>query len=178
MPAERIYGMLAEFADGEALKVAAGRFREEGYRHMDAYTPFPVHGLAEALGMQKTHLPLIVAGGGLLGGLGGYLMQYWGMAIDYPFNVGGRPPHSWPSFIPVTFELTILAAALAAVIGMFVLNGLPQPYHPVFNEPRFGMASRDRFFLCVQTTDPKYDRRDTRALLEELGARFVREVPK
>ena len=136
---------------------AARRAHAGGYRQMDAYSPFPVEGLAEAIGFHRTRLPLIVLLGGIAGGVGGYLLQYYTAVIDYPLNVGGRPLHSWPSFIPVTFETTVLIAALAAVLGMLALNGLPRPYHPVFNVPRFEMASRNLFFLCIESTDALFD---------------------
>lgn len=172
-----VYGLLAEFDTPAALLTAAGRVREEGYRRMDAYTPFPVEGLAGALGFRYTRVPLITLIGGILGGLAGYSMQYWISAVNYPINVGGRPLHSWPAFIPVTFELSILGAALAAVLGMLALNGLPMPYHPVFHVPRFALASRDRFFLCIEAVDPKFDGKGTRRLLESLGSRVVSDVP-
>jgi Protein of unknown function (DUF3341) len=171
-----VYGLMAEFDNPEALLAAAQRAYDEGYRHLDAYSPFPVEGLAEAIGFHRSGLPLVVLIGGLLGGLGGYLMQYYMMVIDYPLNVGGRPLHSVPAFIPVTFELTILAAALAAVLGLLALNGLPMPYHPVFNVPRFALASRDLFFLCIEATDPRFDRQNTRRFLKSLTSLEVSEV--
>ena len=171
-----IYGLMAEFDNPEALLEAARRAHAGGYRQMDAYSPFPVEGLAEAIGFHRTRLPLIVLLGGIAGGLGGYLLQYYTAVIDYPLNVGGRPLHSWPSFIPVTFETTVLIAALAAVLGMLALNGLPRPYHPVFNVPSFEMASRNLFFLCIESTDPLFDRERTRQFLEALGPRQVHEV--
>ena len=168
--------MLAEFNTPDELLAATRRAREAGYQQMDAYTPFPVEGLAEALGFQRTGLPFLVLLGGIVGGVGGYLMQYWMAAIDYPLNVGGRPLHSWPAFIPVTFELTILVAALAAVLGMLALNGLPMPYHPLFNVPRFALVTRNSFFLCIEATDPKFDRDETRRFLESVKAREVSDV--
>ncbi len=171
-----IYGLLAEFDDANALVAATRRVHEAGYRSMDAYSPFPIEELAAALGLHKTHLPLLVLMGGLIGGVGGYLLQSWTATTSYPLNVGGRPLHSWPAFIPVTFELTILGAALFAVLGMLALNGLPMPYHPVFNVPRFALATRDRFFLCVEANDPLFDGQRTSVLLRDLGAREVTEV--
>jgi hypothetical protein len=143
---------------------------------MDAYTPFPIEALAEVLGFHDRRVPLLVLLGGLIGGAGGYLLQYWSQVIEYPMNVGGRPFHSWPAFIVPTFETTVLGAAMAAVLGMLALNGLPQPYHPVFNVPRFVMASRDRFFLCIEAIDPRFDRVGTRRFLQSLDARAVMEV--
>jgi ActD protein len=171
-----LYGVLAEFNTPDELLAATQRAYEAGYRQMDAYTPFPVEGLAAALGFQRTRLPLIVLLGGIVGGLGGYLMQYWIAAIDYPLNIGGRPVHSWPSFIPVTFELTILGAALAAVLGLLALNGLPMPYHPLFNVPRFELATRNGFFLCIEALDSQFDRDATRRFLESVKAREVYDV--
>jgi hypothetical protein len=171
-----IYGLMAEFDDPNALVVAAHRAHEAGYRRMDAYSPFPIEELHHALGLRHTRLPLIVLIGGLVGCLGGYALQYWVSAVTYPLNVGGKPFHSWPAFIPVTFECTILAAALSAVFGMLALNGLPMPYHPVFNVPRFALASRNRFFLCVEARDPKFDLQATRQFLETLGPREVSTV--
>lgn len=175
-PRERTYGLLAEFATVPELIEAARAAREAGYARIDAYTPFPVHGLTEALGFRHTRLPWLVLAGGLAGMIGGYALQYWASAVEYPLNVGGRPLHSWPAFVVPTFECTVLGAALAAVLGMLALNGLPQPYHPVFNDPRFAFASRDRFFLCIEARDPKYDARETRRFLEALKPREVVEV--
>jgi hypothetical protein len=171
-----IHGLMAEFDDPNALVSAAQRAHEAGYRRMDAYSPFPIEELHHALGMGHTRLPLIVLIGGIVGCLGGYALQYWVSAMAYPINVGGKPYHSWPAFIPVTFECTILAAALSAVLGMLALNGLPMPYHPVFNVPRFALASRNRFFLCVEARDPKFDLEQTRHFLETLGPREVTTV--
>jgi hypothetical protein len=172
----RYYGLMAEFDNPTAIVVAARRAYADGYRRMDAYTPFPVEGLAEELHLHRTRVPLIVLLGGLTGCLGGYLLQYWIMAIYWPVNVGGRPLNSWPMFIPVTFELTVLVAALSAVLGMLALNGLPHPYHPVFNVPRFALASQDRFFLCIEASDPRFDRAATRDFLEGLAPQEVRDV--
>jgi hypothetical protein len=175
-PHPPIYGLLAEFSNPTELVTAARRAREEGYQRVDAYTPFPVEGLAEALGFHHSGVPLLVLIGGVVGCVTGYLMQYYLSAVDYPLNVGGRPLNSWPAFIPITFELTILFAALTAVLGMLALNGLPMPYHPLFNVPRFALATRDRFFLCIEATDPKFDREETRRFLERLVPREVSEV--
>src|SRR5918995_6897129 len=175
-PRPTLYGLIAEFDNPTALVAAAQAARLEGYRRMDAYSPIPIEELHEALGFHHTKLPLIVLIGGILGGLAGYGLQYWTQVIAYPLNIGGRPLHSWPSFIPVTFETTILGAALAAVLGMLALNGLPMPYHPVFNAPRFALASRNRFFLCIEAKDSKFNIDGTRAFLETLGAREVTVV--
>jgi Protein of unknown function (DUF3341) len=172
-----IYGLMAEFDSPTALVAAARRAREAGYRKMDAYSPFPIEELSEVL-HQKDRLPLLVLIGGLVGGTSGFLFQYWASAIDYPINVGGRPLLSWPSFIPVTFEMTILIAAFVAVLGMLGLNGLPMPYHPVFNVPRFEYASRNRFFLCIESSDPKFDKVATGQFLESLEPREVCEVAR
>jgi hypothetical protein len=171
-----VYGLMAEFETPEDLLAAAERARDAGYQRMDAYTPFPIEGLAEAIGFRRTWLPLIVLIGGIIGCVGGYFLQYWISVIDYPLNVGGRPLHSWPTFVVVTFELTILVAALSAVLGMLALNGLPMPYHPVFNVPRFALATRDRFFLCIEATDPKFDPDETRRFLERSQPRQISEV--
>lgn len=171
-----LYGMMAEFDTPEHLLDAAHRAFAEGFRKMDAYSPFPVEGLAEAIGFRRSRLPLIVLIGGIIGCVGGFYLQYWISVLDYPINVGGRPLNSWPSFIPVTFELTILAAALAAVFGLLALNRLPMPYHPVFNVERFEFASVNRFFLCIETRDPRFDSEKTRSFLEGLGAEGVYEV--
>jgi hypothetical protein len=171
-----IYGVIAEFDDPNALVAAAHHARLEGYRCMDAYSPFPIEELREALALPRTRLPLIVLVGGVIGGLGGYSLQYWASAMAYPLNVGGRPLHSWPAFIPIAFECTILVAALSAVLGMLALNGLPMPYHPVFNVSRFALASRNRFFLCIESTDPRFDLDQTRRFLQTLNPREVSTV--
>lgn len=167
---------MAEFDNPTSLVNATSRASREGYRRMDAFTPFPVDGLSEALGLQRTRVPLIVLLGGIAGCIGGFFLQYYISVIYWPIIVGGRPFNSWPAFIPVTFELTVLCAALAAFFGMLALNGLPRPHHPVFNVPRFELASRDRFFLCIESTDPKFNLEETRKFLESLGAREVNNV--
>ncbi len=174
--AEPLYGLMAEFDDPQALVRATRRAYEVGYRRMDAYSPFPIEELSEAIGVHGTAVPLLVLIGGLVGGAAGFGLQYWVAAIAYPLNVGGRPFNSWPSFVPVTFELTVLIAALTAVFGMLALNRLPMVYHPVFNVPRFALATRDRFFLCIETTDPKFDLHATREFLESFAPREVSEV--
>jgi hypothetical protein len=171
-----IHGLLAEFDDPNSLVAATRHAYHEGYRCMDAYSPFPIEELHEALGTPQSRLPLVVLIGGVLGCLGGYALQYWASALAYPLNIGGKPLHSWPAFIPITFECTILAASLSAVFGMLALNGLPQPYHPVFNVPRFALASRNRFFLCIESRDAKFDLEDTRRFLETLSPREVTTV--
>src|ERR687894_138707 len=170
------YGLMAEFETPTDVVAAARRVHEEGYRRIDAFSPYPIEALSEAIGVHSTKMPLIVLIGGIVGLIAGYLMQYYTHVIDYPLNVGGKPLHSWPAFIPITFETTVLGAALSAVFGMLALNGLPEPYHPVFNTPNFALASRDRFFLLVESTDPKFDREQTRHFLEGLGAREVSDV--
>jgi len=171
-----IYGLMAEFDSPQALLEAARRAYAAGFRRMDAYSPFPVEGLAEAIGFHGSRVPLLVLIGGIVGCLGGFYLQYWVSVIHYPVNVGGRPLNSWPAFIPVTFELTILFAALSAFFGVLWLNGLPMPYHPVFNVERFELASRNRFFLCIEATDPQFDPRGTREFLETTGAQGIYEV--
>jgi hypothetical protein len=170
------YGLMAEFNSADDLIAAAHKIHDAGYRRVDAFTPYPIEELAEALGHHRSKLPPIVLTGGLLGGLGGYFLQYWVAVIHYPLNIGGRPLHSWPAFIVPTFECTILAAALSAVLGMFFLNGLPHPYHPVFNVPRFALASRDRYFLVIEARDPKFDAQATRQFLFDLHASEVSDV--
>lgn len=171
-----LYGLMAEFDDPSAIVAAARHAYDEGYRKMNAYSPFPIEELAEAIGFHSNRLPLIVLIGGILGGIGGYALQYYTAVMDYPINIGGRPLHSWPAFIPITFETTVLGAALFAVFGMLALNGLPMPYHPVFNAPHFELASRNRFFLCIETRDPKFDLEATRRLLESLSPHKVTDV--
>jgi hypothetical protein len=175
-PRTRIYGLLAEFGDANALLEAAARTRAEGYRRIDAFTPFPVEGLADVIGFRERKLPMLVLAGGIVGALAGYGLQYWSSVIAYPLNIGGRPYNSWPSFVPVTFEMTILFAAFTAVLGMLALNGLPTPYHPVFNVERFALASRDRFFLLVEARDKQFDPERTVAFLRSLEPREVVEV--
>ena len=172
-----IYGLLAEFHTPDELVAACRGAYAEGYRRMDAYTPYPVEAAWEAIGVHGNALPKLILAGGVLGLIGGFALQYWVSAIAYPLNIGGRPLMSLPAFIPVMFECTILAASLTAVFGMIALNGLPMPYHPVFNVPQFAMASRDRFFLCIESVDPKFDRERTEAFLRALGPREVNEVP-
>ena len=176
MKSSVIYGLMAEFEDPTSLVTATERAHREGYRRMDAYSPFPIEELHHALGSTPTKLPLIVLIGGLIGCIGGYALEYWSSVIAYPLNIGGKPLHSWPAFIPVTFECSILAAALSCVLGMLALNGLPMPFHPVFNLPRFALASRNRFFLCIESKDPKFDLEATRRFLETLNPREVSTV--
>ena len=172
-----IWGLMAEFHSPDELLKAAEHSYEEGYRRMDAYSPFPIEELAEAVGYRRRILPWIVlAGGVVVGCLAGFSFQYWVSVIELPMNVGGRPLNSWPSFIPVTFECTILGAALSAVFGMLALNGLPKPYHPVFNVERFALASRDRFFLSIEARDPRFDREGTEQFLQSLEPYEVAEV--
>jgi len=172
-----VYGLMAEFETPTEVLVAAKKAYAEGYRNMDAYSPQPVHGLAEAIGFKKNRVALVCLVGGLLGLVTAYTLQAWINLIAYPINVAGRPYHSWPSFIIVTFELTILFGGLSAAIGMFAMNGLPMPYHPVFNVPEFSAASRDRFFLCIEAVDPKFDMTVTRTFLEGMAPASVSEVP-
>jgi hypothetical protein len=169
------YGLMAAFLHPEELLAAARAAHQAGYREMDAYSPFPVEGVAEALGFEHTRVSLVVLIGGMTGAVVAYGIQYYSAVRDYPLDVGGRPPHSWPSFIPITFELTILFAAFAAVFGMLLMNGLPKPYHPVFNAPEFKLASQTRFFLCLQATDPQFGEQ-TKAFLESLNPISVHEV--
>lgn len=177
MKRTRSYGLMAEFDSPTALVEAAQHTHQAGYQKIDAYSPFPVEGLSEAIGFHKDSVALVTLIGGLVGGISGYLLQYWISTINYPVNVGGKPYHSWPAFIVVTFEMTILFGGLSAVFGMLALNGLPMPYHPVFNVPRFAFATRDRFFLIVFASDPKYNPVETRRFLEGLGGKEITEVP-
>jgi hypothetical protein len=171
-----LYGLMAEFDNPTDLVEAARRTYDAGYRRINGYSPFPIEELSDAIGFHNTRLPLIVLIGGILGGLGGYFMMYYMEVIDYPINVGGRPFHSWPAFIPITFETTVLGAALAAIFGMLALNKLPQPYHPVFNAERFALATRDRFFLVIEADDPKFDHDKVLEFMNTLNAKEVVDV--
>ncbi|HXL80506.1 MAG TPA: DUF3341 domain-containing protein [Pyrinomonadaceae bacterium] len=174
--APTLYGIMGEFNNPSDLVMAARRTYEAGYRRINGYSPYPIEELSEAIGFTRTSLPLIVLIGGILGGLGGFFMQYWMEVINYPLNVGGKPYNSWPAFIPITFECTVLLAAFAAVLGMLVLNKLPQPYHPVFNAPNFALATRDRFFLVIEANDPRFSHDETTQFLNTVGARNVSDV--
>lgn len=171
-----IYGVMAEFDSPTALVNAARAAREKGYRKIDAYSPFPIEELSDALHLHKNRLPLIVLAGGIVGGLLGYLLQYYVTVSYFPINIAGRPLHSWPAYIIITFETTILFAALSAVLGLLGLCGLPMPYHPAFNVPRFALATRNRFFLCIEAADPLFDHARTCGFLETLEPREVSEV--
>lgn len=172
----KVHGMVAEFDQPEQLLAAALRARDEGYKRMDAYSPFPVHGLAEAINFTDNRLPWLIFGGGVSGAAAGFLLQWLTMTIDYPLNVGGRPLNSWPQFIPVTFEVTILLSSFAAVFGMLILNNFPEPHHPIFNAKNFDRASQDRFFLCIEANDERFEPERTRRFLERLGPIAVSEV--
>src|SRR4029434_3208335 len=171
-----MYGVMAEFANPTDLVAAARRVYSLGYRRINGYSPYPIEELSEAIGFTHTSLPLIVLIGGILGALGGVFMHYWMEVIDYPINVGGKPFNSWPAFIPITFECTVLVAAFSAVLGMLALNKLPQPYHPVFNAPNFALATRDSFFLVIEAKDPKFDHVEATQFMKSLGAMGVNEV--
>jgi hypothetical protein len=173
----KTYGLLAEFSTHEELMHAAEEAYATGFRKMDGYAPFPVEGLPEALG-KKNRLPLMVLVGGIIGGIGAYFMEWYANAISYPINIGGRPIHSWPAFIPITFELTVLCAGLTAFFCSFALNGLPRPHHPLFNVPEFDRASQDRFFLCIEASDQKFQPEKTRAFLQSLSPLSITEVPE
>lgn len=172
----KLYGLLAEFDSPTAVVTAARKAREAGYVKLDAFTPFPIHELDEALKVPRTILPWLVFGGGLAGLLGGFAMQYWMSAVDYPLNIGGRPLASWPAFVIPSYEMTILFASITAVVGMIALNGLPMPYHPLFNAPNFTNATADRFFLCIETKDARFDAAGTRQFLETLHPLGVTDV--
>ncbi len=177
-PSTPIHGVMAEFATAQEVLEAARRARAEGYRHVEAYTPYPVEGLAAELGERRTKVPFIVLIAGLVGAGAGYLMQYWSIGVKYPLDVGGRPtPNSWPVYIPITFEVMVLVASFAALFALLFLSGLPRLYRPVFNVPRFSLASQERFFLCVEATDPRFDREGTRRFLAGLNPAEVVEVP-
>ena len=171
-----VHGILAEFQTPDAVVAAAKRVHEAGYTKVDAYSPYPIEELWEALDLHKSHLPKIVLVGGICGFLAGWGLEYWAAVLEYPMNIGGRPFYSWPAFIVPAYETTILFAAMGAVFGMLALNGLPQPYHPVFNVPSFALASRDKFFICIESRDPKFDPAQTKTFLASLGASEVTEV--
>ncbi len=171
-----LYGVMAEFANPSDLVAAARATYQAGYRRVNGYSPFPIEELWEAIGFHRTGLPFIVLIGGILGGLGGFMMQYYLSVFYYPINVGGKPLDSWPAFIPITFECTILLAALSAVFGMLALNKLPQPYHPVFNAPNFALATRDRFFLVIEASDRKYRHDEVVELLKSLNPVDITDV--
>ncbi|MGA8540684.1 MAG: DUF3341 domain-containing protein [Terriglobales bacterium] len=177
IPDSPSYGLMAEFDSAQELVDAAHKAHQAGYKKIDAYSPFPIEGLAEAIGFEKNGVALVVLIGGLIGLMSAYALQYWVAVITFPVNVGGRPYHSWPSFIIVTFELTILFGGLSAVIGMLALNGLPMPYHPVFNVPEFAKVTENKFFLVVFSSDPNYDAARTRSFLSGLAPRMIAEVP-
>lgn len=171
-----IYGVVAQFENDHAVLDAAHKAHAAGFRIMEAYSPVPVHGLDEALGRKRSKLAWLVFAGGTVGCLGGLFMQYWMSHVNYPWNVGGRPTFSWPAFIPVTFELTILLAAFTAVIGMFALNGLPRPHNPIFNTPDFDRSTLDRYFLCIEAKDPKFDEKETTDFLKGLNPEAVNTI--
>jgi hypothetical protein len=171
-----LYGLMAEFHTPTEVVNAAHRVREAGYTKLDAYSPYPIEELIEALRIGRSRLPRLVLGGGILGAIVGWTLQYWASVVEYPMNVGGRPFNAWPAFIVPAFETTILFAAGAAVLGMLALNGLPEPYHPVFNVPSFALATRDKFFICIEAEDPRFDRAQTAKFLQGLGAAEVKEV--
>jgi hypothetical protein len=173
---KKLFGLMAEFSEHDELLRAARRSYAEGYRKIDAYSPFPIEGLAEAIGYEHSNVPFVTLVGGMIGGLGGYFMQWIAMGHLYPLNVGGRPMNSWPNFIPITFELTILIASVTAFLAVFVFNRLPQLHHPTFNVPEFSRASIDKFFLLIEAEDPEFDLGRTRQFLSSLHPRKVSEV--
>jgi hypothetical protein len=172
-----LYGMAASFASPEAILEAAKKIHAAGYRRTEGYTPYSVEGLCESLGFHHTGIPLMVFVGGIVGGLGGYFMLWYANVVSYPWNIGGKPPNSWPAFIPIAFEMTILGAALMALFGMLILNGLPSPYHPMFRAPTFELASQTQFFVCIEAADPRFDMDKTREFLQSLDPIAVMEVP-
>jgi len=172
----KLHGLMAEFDEPEPLLEAARRAYGEGYREMDAYAPMPVEGLADAIGFRNNWVSRLVFCAGLTGAVGGFALCWWITVIAYPHNVAGRPLNSWPAYVAITFECMVLLASLTAVIGMLAMNGLPQPYHPVFNVDRFARASRDKFFLCIEASDPKFDLEKTREFLEGFTGQEVMEV--
>jgi Protein of unknown function (DUF3341) len=173
-----LYGLAAEFNEPHELLQAALQARQAGYTRVAAYTPIPVEGLYESLGHRPTRLPYLTLLGAILGGAAGFGMQYYASVISYPLNVGGRPLNSWPAFMPIVFELAVLGAAVFSVLGMLALNGLPMPYHPLFNLAEFKLASRNRFFLCIESRDSQFDAAQTRSFMESLRAHKVLDVPR
>jgi hypothetical protein len=173
---QTLYGVIAEFDDADVFLAAAHKAREAGYKKMDAYSPFPLEGLSEAMGFHDHKVPFTMLAGGIVGCLGGFGFLTWATVVSYPLNIGGRPIFGWPSWVPITFELTVLCSALSGIFGMILYNGLPMPYHPVFNAPEFDRASSDRFFLCIESKDPKFNREDTLEFMDSLGALRVSEV--
>ncbi len=172
-----LHGVMAEFTNPHAVLDAARSARQLGYTALEAYTPYPVEGLPAALGHPRNRVPFIVFIGGLVGAGAGFLMMYWTMAVDYPFNVGGRPFNSWPVWVPITFEMLILFASFGAFFGTLFLNGLPRLHHPVFDVPGFERATQDRFFLCIESTDPRFDAEEVKRFLATLAPLTVVEVP-
>ncbi len=172
-----LYGLVAEFLEAEPLLAATRAARKAGYKHMDAYTPYAVEGLGEALGMRFTGVPFCTLLGGIIGGVTGYGMQFYSATVDYPLNVGGRPLHSWPAFVPITFEMTILAAALCGVLSMLIFNGLPRPHHPIFETPFFRERNASRFYLCLEARDRRFDFEKTRTFLANQAPEHIWEVP-
>jgi Protein of unknown function (DUF3341) len=178
LPHPHLYGLLGEFDSPKQLMDAAKKVREAGYRRIDAFVPFPVEGLSQALGLGRKHdlVPVLALAGGFAGGLTGFFFQLWANVSSYPMDIAGRPLNSWPAFIPITFELTILGASLSAVFGMLALNKLPQPHHPLFNVERFKRASNDKFFLCIESHDRKFHLEETARFLQSINAQHVTEV--
>ena len=176
MSRDGLYGLMAEFHSPQEIVKAAGAVHAAGYRKVDAYTPYPMEEVLDALHLHHTHVPKVVLAGGILGLLAGLGLQYYTSVVAYPINIGGRPMAAWPAWVVPAFETTVLFAALAAVLGTLALCGFPQPYHPVFNVPGFALASRDRFFLAIEAHDPKFDLDETRLFLRGLGAVEVSEV--
>lgn len=175
---QTLFGLAAEFDSPERVLDAARKVYEAGYRRAEAYSPFAVEGLSEALGFHRSHVPPLVLAGAVTGAVGGFFMLWYANVISYPWNIGGRPPNSWPAFIPITFEMGVLFAGIVAAIGMLALNRLPMPYHPMFNVPNFGMATRDRFFICIERSDPQFDLEKTGEFLKTLGPLTIAEVPE
>jgi hypothetical protein len=176
MKRDAIYGVMAEFESPSALVSATHAAVHQGYKKLDAYSPFPIEELNDALHLHKNKLPLIVLCGGICGTISGFGLATYITVFHYPLNIAGRPLYSWPAYVIPGFELTILFASIAAVLGLLALCGLPMPYHPVFNVPRFALASRERFFLCIEANDPLFDKERTTRFLESLEPKEVSEV--